>query len=477
MYAKTVRSSGEALLDIINDILDFSKIEAGKLEISNHEFEIRELVESSLHLLVERAAAKDIELVWDIGHEVPVRGVSDSTRIRQIIVNLAGNAVKFTDKGEVVVSAHYDEGSELIRFEVRDTGLGISDAALGKLFKPFTQADASTTRKHGGTGLGLSISKRLVELMGGTIGCTSEVNVGSVFWFEIPLGKAQNPGSMPKFDFENRRTLILDDNVTLRNVFCGHLSYTNMRATGTSNAQDARTALYAAYDAGDPFTYFLVDMAGDSEDAAELCKSLSTDKRFASLHIIGMTPVGNSLAAKLTEQGVLARHLYKPLRFVDLCACIEGFIRKNAAADGDVILRPATTDIKTVRPLKILIVEDTITNQVVARLMIEKMGHKCAIANNGLEALEVIRHQSFDCVLMDCMMPEMDGFEATKHIRSGFCGETQQEIHIIAMTANAMQGDREKCIDSGMDEYISKPVRRAELAAKLENAQKLLYSR
>jgi two-component system, sensor histidine kinase and response regulator len=425
---------------------------------------------------VERAAAKGVELIWDIGHDVPVRGIADSTRIRQIIVNLAGNAVKFTDKGEVVLSAHFDKASDFLRIEVRDTGMGISDTALAKLFTPFTQADSSTTRKHGGTGLGLSISKRLTELMGGRIGCTSELGAGSVFWFEFPMGKATVPGQFPSFDFGGQRALILDDNATLRGVFCEHLKYSNLRCTAVSNADEAKTALDAAHASGDSFTFVLVDLAGDVEEVTDFCTGVHEDKRFDGLHIIGMTIVGNSAAAKLTERGIISRHLYKPIRFIDLCSSMEGLTKNTTSADGDVMIRPAASDMKSARPLRILIVEDTVTNQVVARLMVEKMGHKCAVASNGLEALEAIRRQPFDCILMDCMMPEMDGFETTKRIRSGFCGESQQDIHIIAMTANAMQGDRERCIEAGMDEYISKPVRRSELTARLENAQNLIYA-
>jgi signal transduction histidine kinase/DNA-binding response OmpR family regulator len=477
MYAKTVRSSGDTLLDIINDILDFSKIEAGKMEISNHEFDIRELVESSLHLVVERAAAKNIELVWDIARDVPVRGVADSTRIRQIIVNLVGNAVKFTDKGEIVVSARFDAEQSLLHFEIRDTGSGISDAALGKLFTPFTQADSSTTRKHGGTGLGLSISKRLAELMGGSIGCESELGIGSTFWFEVKLEKAETEISMPVFDFANQRILILDDNETLRNVFANHLKYSNMRSTCVGDVDDATLAMASAHAAGDPFSFILADLAGDSEDVAEFCRTTRAEKKYDGVHIIGMTMVGHTAANALIENHVIERHLYKPIRFVDLCSCIDGLVRNVHPSESDAIVRATGAEKSIQHPLKILIVEDTLTNQVVARLMIEKMGHKCKVASNGLEALEMIRRESFDCILMDCMMPEMDGFETTQRIRSGFCGEAQQDIHIIAMTANAMRGDRERCIECGMDEYISKPVRKAELQAKLENAQKILYAR
>jgi signal transduction histidine kinase/DNA-binding response OmpR family regulator len=477
MFAKTVRSSAESLLDIINDILDFSKIEAGKMEISKHEFDIREVVESSLHLLVERAAAKGIELIWDIDPSVPVKAVGDSTRIRQIVVNLAGNAVKFTSEGEVVVRASYDVAREGLRIEVKDTGPGISDVALGKLFTPFTQADGSTTRKHGGTGLGLSISKRLVELMEGRIGCMSELGKGSNFWFELPLEKSSNPAQIQTFDFDGARILILDDNPTLREVFARHLSGTKLDCTSVPDADEAMKAISAATAAGMPYTYLLVDFVGNVDEVSALCTSIKADPRHSRLNIIGTTVVGHAIPAALTERGLVCRHLYKPIRFIDLCSCLDGINKSSAGGVGaDVVKRTPVDNAPSLRSLNLLIVEDTLTNQVVARMMVEKMGHKCMVVANGLEALEAIRRQHFDCVLMDCMMPEMDGFETTRRIRDGFCGDSQKDMHIIAMTANAMRGDREKCIEAGMDEYISKPVRRAELASRLENAQKILYA-
>ncbi|HNX03973.1 MAG TPA: response regulator [Opitutales bacterium] len=478
MYAKTVRSSGESLLDIINDILDFSKIEAGKVEVSNHEFDVRELIESALHLLVERAAAKNIELIRNVSANVPVRSVADSTRIRQILVNLVGNAVKFTDEGEVLVKACFDPNTDFMRVEVHDSGPGISDAVLARLFTPFTQADGSTTRRHGGTGLGLSISKRLAELMGGRIGCTSELGVGSVFWFEIPLGKTAAEEKLPVYDFGGRRILILDDNATLRGVLTEHLSPANLRCTAAADPRDAWTAVSAALAANDPFSFILADLAGSDDDIPSFCAEIRGDSRFEAIRIIGMTVVGRTVASGLAERSIIARHLYKPVRFAELFSCIEELLKSPARANADDHAASESTATGTApRPLRVLIVEDTTTNQVVARLMVEKLGHKCTVASNGLEALEILRLQPFDCVLMDCMMPEMDGFEATRRIREGFCGEAQQDVHIIAMTANAMRGDREKCIESGMDEYISKPVRRAELSARLENAQKLLYAR
>ncbi len=475
MYAKTVRSCGESLLDIINDILDFSKIEAGKVEISKHDFDVRELIESAIHLLVERAAAKDIELVRDVAASVPFHAVADSTRIRQILVNLVGNAVKFTDKGEVVVRADYLPETGRLRVEVRDTGSGISDAALARLFTPFTQADGSTTRRHGGTGLGLSISKRLTELMGGSIGCQSEPGAGSLFWFEIPLEKSVCGEKPTAYDFGNRRLLILDDNATLRNVLADHLTSAKLRCTPASDTQEAWTALTAADAAKDGFDFLLADLGGDDDEIASLCAEIASDERFANLKIVGMRVVGRTIAPELAERTIVNRHLYKPVRLAELFACLEDLCRP-VPADGSIDSGSSPESSPAVRPLRVLIVEDTTTNQVVARLMVEKLGHRCSVASNGLEALESLRCQPFDCILMDCMMPEMDGFETTRRIRSGFCGVAQQDVHIIAMTANAMRGDREKCIEAGMDEYISKPVRRAELAAKLENAQKLLYA-
>jgi len=476
MFSKTLRSSGEALLDIINDILDFSKIEAGKMEISNHEFDIREVLESSVHLLVERAAAKDIELIWDIDSNVPVKALGDSTRVRQVVVNLVGNAVKFISVGEIVVVASYDHDTRALRVEVRDTGPGISEMALSKLFAPFTQADGSTTRKHGGTGLGLSISKRFVELMGGRIGCNSEVGKGSTFWFEVPLGRVESSGHTRQYDFGAQKILILDDNSTIREVFSRHLKMVNLCCTCVDSIDGAQRALSSAHAEGEPFMFMLVDMANNNEDVGPFCCAVREDKRFDGLNIVGMTVVGNAAQPVLSDRSVISRHLYKPIRFVDLCACLEGLTKGSTEGERDVVTRPSSEESASTRPLHVLIVEDTLTNQMVARMMVEKLGHKCMVVPDGLEALEALRRHHFDCVLMDCMMPEMDGFETTQRIRSGFCGDGPQDIHIIAMTANAMRGDRERCIESGMDEYISKPIRRAELVARLENAQKLLYA-
>ena len=475
MFAKTLRSSGESLLDIINDILDFSKIEAGKMDVSKHEFNIREVLESSVHLLVERAAAKNLELIWDIDAAVPVKAIGDSTRVRQILVNLVGNAVKFTSAGEVVVAASFREEDGVMRIDVRDTGPGISESALGKLFAPFTQADGSTTRKHGGTGLGLSISKRLAELMEGRIGCSSKVGHGSVFWFEVPLGRVDPPSVMPEHDFGAQRVLIMDDNQTLRDVFSHHLSLSNLRCSAVATIEDAQQELASAHTEGDPFMFMLVDLGEDSNAVEDFCACVRADRRFDGLNIIGMTVVGHASHSTLSERNIILRHLYKPIRFVDLCACMEGLTRETRDDTGDAVRR-GSLEPPSMRPLQVLIVEDTTTNQIVARMLVEKIGHKCVVVSNGLEALEALRRHHFDCVLMDCMMPEMDGFETTKRIRSGFCGDGPQDIHIIAMTANAMRGDRERCIESGMDEYISKPIRRPELVARLENAQKLLYA-
>ncbi len=476
MFAKTLRSSGEALLDIINDILDFSKIEAGKLEVSNHEFDIREVLESSVHLLVERAAAKGLELIWDIDHDVPAKALGDSTRIRQIVVNLVGNAVKFTAEGEVIVSASFSDLDKILRVEVRDSGPGISEHVMAKLFAPFTQADGSTTRKHGGTGLGLSISKRLAELMGGRIGCTSELGRGSTFWFEVPLAEIEGSGKGRDYDFGAQRLLVIEPNQSLRKVLMRHLSGFNLACKACANLEEARAHMETALAAEEPFQYLLLDLSGTGGELGPFCNALREDNRFSGLGIVGMTSVGHAAQSLINERDLITRHIYKPIRFVDLCACIEGMSRSGLGREGVHVHTPERELAPSARPLQVLIVEDTQTNQVVARMMVEKLGHRCVVASNGLEALELLRRQHFDCILMDCMMPEMDGFETTRRIRSGFCGEGQQDIHIIAMTANAMRGDRERCIESGMDEYISKPIRRPELIARLENAQRQLYA-
>jgi CheY-like chemotaxis protein len=269
--------------------------------------------------------------------------------------------------------------------------------------------------------------------------------------------------------------LILDDNATSREVFCKHLELSNLRCSAVPSVVEARALVHSARKQGDPFSFLLLDLVTSPEDVEAFCTELRDENAMEGLSIVGLTVVGNPSSAILSDPNLVARHLYKPVRFIDLCACLEGLLRVPASRTGDVVVRGHAEE-AAARPLHVLVVEDTVTNQVVARMMVEKLGHKCHVVANGLEALEVVRRQHFDCILMDCMMPEMDGFETTRRIRAGFCGDGPQDVHIIAMTANAMRGDRERCIESGMDEYISKPVRRAELASKLENVQRLIYA-
>ncbi len=475
MFARTVRSSAEGLLTIINDILDFSKIEAGKMDIHVHEFDVWEVFESSLQMLVERAAAKGIELIWDIDASVPRRLRGDSTRLRQVLVNLIGNAVKFTEWGQVVVAARFLPSGRL-RTEVRDSGPGIPEAVQRKLFVPFTQADGSTTRRHGGTGLGLSICKRLTELMGGSIGCCSRLGQGSVFYFEVPLQADVAQPAAPDYGFAEERVLVVTENAVHCEVLARQLREHRLDCTASSDGPRALALLDEAAAAGRPFDFAVVDlqmMAGERGFVREMRARETCD----GIAVVGLASVGMHVRSDLAEELRLSGHFYKPVRLHDLLPVLETARTRSGVrmaarvmgGDGPQIAVPR-------RPLRVLIVEDTLTNQVVARIMVEKLGHQVSVVSDGLEALELIRRQHFDCVLMDCMMPELDGFETTRRIRSGFCGESAQDIHIVAMTANAMRGDRERCLDAGMDDYISKPVRRGELIARLESAHARLYA-
>ena len=468
MFAHTVRGCAESLLTIINDILDFSKIEAGKMDIEAQEFDVWEIYESSVHLLVERAASKGLELIWDIAPSVPRRAVGDPTRLRQILLNLLGNAVKFTDAGQVLVSARYCDG--VLTTEVQDSGPGIPAATLRRLFAPFTQADGSTTRKHGGTGLGLSISKRLTELMGGTIGCRSEIGSGSTFHFGIPLRADIPQPPRPLFDVAGMGGIAILGNPLYCEILARQLRDWGLDCLGLPGTDAAR--LHLEEPGRTPPQFLVVDLAASAVDGHAWLKAFAANERFEGVKIAGLTCVGQPINPELLEELRLACHFYKPVRILDLLESLQrsgGTARRGSTgsaspAVGEDAAQPVPA---SGRALQILIVEDSPTNQLVARALVQKMGHQATVVNNGLDALDAIRLQPFDCILMDCMMPGLDGFETTRRIREGGCGEGPRGIHIVAITANAMRGDRERCLESGMNDYISKPLRRQELSTAL----------
>ncbi|MDB5082070.1 MAG: domain S-box protein [Chloroflexi bacterium] len=486
-YAETVRISGENLLTIINDILDFSKIEAGKMNIEEIDFELTPVVEGVARLLAERAFAKDLELLTQVEFELlhTVRG--DQFRLTQILINLVGNAIKFTRKGEVTIHARPDRvenNQDYIRFEVKDTGIGISQEQQRYLFKPFSQADSSTTRKFGGTGLGLAISAQLVKLMGGEIGVESVPGKGSTFWFTLPLKK--QPGSrtpvQPRTHLRGLRVLIVDDNATNQAILHEQIVGWGMENGSTSSGLEALEKLHTNVINNEPYDLALLDMQMPGMDGMTLARAIKSDPALASTRLILLTSIGQpGLTTELQEAGIAAC-LVKPVRKSELYNCMANVM---ANATGEYhhpvravgLLRPLPQDYKAPSAIlgRILVAEDNIINQQVAVGMLEAGGYRVDVVTNGHEALSALERRSYDAILMDCQMPEMDGYAATIEIRRRE-GETLR-TPVIAMTANALFGEREKCLAAEMDDYITKPVNPSDLYALLEKWIKPVGSR
>jgi signal transduction histidine kinase/DNA-binding response OmpR family regulator len=468
-YARTAQSSGEALLGVINDILDFSKIEAGRLELEEAEFALPEVVSDVSDLLANRAHAKGLELVLDVHEGVPqvVRG--DQARLRQVLTNLLSNAIKFTSEGEVIttVSSTGSEGDRaVVRFEVRDTGIGVDPDQLDQLFESFSQADASTTRHYGGTGLGLAISKQLVELMGGEIGAEPGPDRGSLFWFSIPFAGA-NQGQLAEpaaVDLTGLRLLVVDDNATNRMILTRQATAWGMASDAAEDAAEALELLRAAEDAGRPYEVAVLDLMMPGMDGIELAGQISADPALRSVRLI-MLASGLTRRSDAEAAGIGA-YLTKPARQSLLYNAVA-----NAAASGERAqtpapqAAPAETSSARRHTTPILIVEDNPVNQAVAEAMLVRRGYPVEIANNGREALERVFEGGYAAVLMDCQMPEMDGYAATAEIRRRE-GDGPR-IPIIAMTAHSMAGDRERCLAAGMDDYVPKPLRAEALDAAL----------
>ena len=461
--AEVVRQSGETLLSLINDILDFSKIEARKLDLEVLDFDLAAVVGDTMEILAVKAREKGLELVCFIHPDVPLSVRGDSGRVRQVLTNLGGNAVKFTSSGEVAVSVSLVEETEAkstIRFEVRDTGIGIPESKLGALFSPFTQADGSTTRKYGGTGLGLSISKELAGLMGGQIGVESEEGKGSTFWFTVVLEKQPSWGerAAPARSLKGIRTLVVDDHAVNRTVLLQMLRSWGCCPEEAPDARDAMEKLRAASDAGDPYRVALLDMQMPGEDGESLAARINADPALKTTKTIMITSLGAIGAGEgFTKTGIKGT-LPKPVRQGRLHDLLAAVLQEDAVPTASATAPQTPPAIeKMARPWRILLAEDNITNQLVAMKILEKLGHRVDVAANGLEAVAAVRDMSYDLIFMDCQMPEMDGFEATRRIRCGEAGKAHRSIPIIAMTARAMQGDREKCLEAGMDDYVSKP--------------------
>ncbi len=485
-FADTIRASADALLTVINDILDFSKIEAGRLDIEPIPFDLRVAVEEVAELLSPKAAEKGLEFVVRYAPGTPRHVVGDPGRIRQILTNLVGNAIKFTKSGHVLVDvggALVDEHGAQLRLSVKDTGIGVPADRLPDLFDKFTQADASTTRRFGGTGLGLAICTQLVGLMGGDIGADSEPDHGSEFWFTLPLPVHDAPptGPIPRLEPSAVRVLVVDDHPVNRSVLVEQLSSYGFRADAAASGQEGLARLAAARQAGDAYGIALVDHQMPEMSGIDFAEVLKTRPELGQPVLLMLTSAAQRGDAKVMEEAGYAAFLIKPVRMSQLVGAIalawndgrpavraaSRIITRHTIAEAEAVGAPAPAEPE--RPAKrarVLLVEDNIVNQKVATRMLEKLGCGVDVAANGEEALHLLDIVEYTLVFMDCQMPVMDGFEATRAIRDA--EGRHSHVPVIAMTAATMQGDRERCIDAGMDAHVSKPVSVSDLREVLD---------
>jgi PAS domain S-box-containing protein len=473
-YAGTIRDSGNALLTIINDILDFSKVEAGKLELEQLDVDLRDTFEDVARLLSIQAHAKGLEVIAQIDPKLPHLVKGDAGRIRQILLNLAGNAVKFTAKGEVSLEIKVLETPESgtrVRCEVRDTGIGIPADRLQLLFAPFTQVDTSTTRKFGGTGLGLSIVRRLVELMGGSTGVESVEGKGSVFWFTAIFALAAPDATQRKHtvpaSIQGRRVLVVDDNSTNRKVLMGQLLLCGVEPMSASTADEALALLRQALAAGRMFDVALLDHQMPGCDGADLGRIIIADETLTATRLVLLTSSGQRGDSHLFADIGFAGYLLKPVGQLDLTDCLMLILGNAAEAwhlkSQPIVTRHALRAQRHGSPKRVLLAEDNLVNQKVAMRMLEKLQCCVEVVADGLATIEAWRKGNFDLILMDCQMPGMDGYEATREIRK--LEQGQRHITIVALTANAMKGDEEKCRAAGMDDFLTKPIDRVKLEA------------
>jgi len=477
-YANTALNSADALLTIVNDILDFSKIEAGKLTFEILDFDLIEVVESTRDMLAGQAMHKNIELASFVAPDVPRRLRGDPGRLRQVLLNLMNNALKFTERGEVVIRVTREEeqeGSVRARFDVIDTGIGISAEAQARLFQPFNQADASTTRKYGGTGLGLAISKQLVAMMKGTVGVNSTLGKGTTFWFTAEFEKQKGmstPARLHKRELSSVRALIVDDNATNRQIFCQQLTSWKMQRDAVDSGKAALVALRVAVSEGRPYGVALLDMQMPEMDGLMLAREIKADPLIASVRLIILTSSGNVHNNDELRNFGIDAFLVKPVRQTQLHGVLVKVVNDEQDQEMPTAKPVRVQDLPPLPKMRILVAEDNRVNQKVSLGLLQKLGCAAEVVANGYEVLSALERIHFDVVFMDCQMPEMDGYEATQAIRRIEQADTKPcpwkgPLHIIAMTANAMQGDRERCIAVGMNDYVSKPVRLTELHAAL----------
>jgi len=467
-YADAIHSSGELLLTVINDILDFSKIEAGKLELEHLDFDPVLAVEETCDLLAPQAAARGLDLVCDIDSSVPAAVRGDPVRLRQVLTNLVGNAIKFTERGEVVVrGACKEDGTRVqLRLEVRDTGIGISPEQQERVFEAFAQADASTTRRYGGTGLGLAISRQLVELMGGQLDLESEPGKGSTFRFTLPVEPARDRAPVrlpPPAELAGRRALVVDDNPTNRVILQRYLESLGMTCAIAAAGASALALLRERAEGSEAFDLAVLDYQMPGMDGITLGRKIHADPALSRVALILLTSVDLHGAARRKSRDLFAALLVKPVRRCGLRTCLMEVLGvppppgAGSCGGGSEVRREPDDSSFTV-----LVAEDNPVNARLVEAVLHKLGHTVLKARSGREALETYRTRAVDLILMDCQMPEMDGYDATRAIRA-LEKDGRPRVPIIGVTANALKGDRKKCLESGMDDYLSKPVRPAEL--------------
>jgi PAS domain S-box-containing protein len=474
-YAETVRRSGEALLTVINDILDFSKIEAGRLTIENQPLDLCMVMEEVNEMLAPKAEDKKLDVILEYPSQVPRYFVGDAGRIRQVLTNLIGNAIKFTSTGQVIVSVqceHQDPQKAGIKVSVSDTGPGIAAAKMAALFQKFSQLDGSTTRMYGGTGLGLAISKQLVELMGGSIGVESRLGEGSTFWFRLPVVLDEHPQltPAPAANLQDLRVLIVDDNEVNRRVLHEQVTSWGMRNGSFPSGEQVIEGMRQAKTTGDPYHFVLLDYQMPGMDGAAVADVIKNDPLLRDTVVILLTSVGHWSEIRPMEGKRIDASLVKPVRHSQLLNTMaKAWSRRqgNSYADRLVHNRETLRDAEQFagRGLRVLLVEDNVVNQKVAGMMLEKLGLQVDLAVNGLEAVRMAEKTAYSIIFMDCQMPQMDGYTAAQEIRAHARGGWR--VPIVAMTAEAMAGAREHCLAAGMDDYIAKPVQRAELVEKL----------
>jgi signal transduction histidine kinase/CheY-like chemotaxis protein len=467
-FAEAVQRSAESLLGLINNILDFSKIEAGKLTLETIPFDLHQMLDDVCELLAESAQRKSLELACLIENDAPTELLGDPGRLRQILINLMGNAIKFTKHGEVVVRAGCIEQTPeaaLLRFEVKDTGIGIDTEAQARIFSAFTQADGSTTRHYGGTGLGLAIVRQLAEMMGGLVGVESEVGKGSTFWFTMRFGRQPAGGHgkpVPRQDLHGLRVLIVDDNATNREILRHQTQFWGMHEETAEDGFRALEKLREAAAGGAAFDIVILDMMMPGMDGLALARVIKADPAIAAAHLVMMTSVGLRGDAIQARDSRIDGYLSKPVRQSELYNCIATVMGKTVG-DGTLITRHNVSTPRQRSNARLLLAEDNPVNQEVATGMLDMLGYRADIVADGQEALEALARGSYDLILMDCQMPRLDGYEATRAIRRQEQDGQKKHIPIIALTANVMAEDRERCLKSGMDDYLPKPLSREEL--------------